>query len=57
MSEHADYSKHTDEELREGLRKADEEAERIATEDSEEAVEANRDQRAAMQEELDRRGG
>jgi|GEM_PF-5789640 len=52
-----DYSKHTDEELREGLRKADEEEPRIAAEDSDAAVQANRDQREAMQAELDKRTG
>ena len=52
-----DYSKHTEEELREGLRKSDEEAERIKAEDSGQALQANRDQHAAMQAELDRRNG
>ena len=50
-----DYSKHTDEELREGLRKAEEEEARIKAEDSDTAVQANRDQREAMQAELDKR--
>lgn len=50
-----DYSKHTDEELREGIRKAQEQIDRVAAEDSDHAVEANREQVQAMQAELDRR--
>jgi hypothetical protein len=56
VSEHsADYSKHTDEELREGVAKATEQEPRIAAEDSDEALEAAREQREAMSEELTRR--
>jgi hypothetical protein len=53
--ETTDYSKHTDEQLREGIRKADEELDRIAHEDSQRAVDVNRQQREAMAEELARR--
>jgi hypothetical protein len=56
VSEHsADYSKHTDEELREGIAKATEQEPRIAAENSDEALEAEREQREAMSEELSRR--
>jgi hypothetical protein len=51
-----DYSKHTTEELKRAIAKADKEDPRIAQEDSEEALEAEREQRAAMKEELQRRG-
>jgi hypothetical protein len=51
-----DYSKHTDEELREGIRKAEEQIERVQAEDSDEAAAANREQVELMQQELDRRG-
>jgi hypothetical protein len=50
--QHADYRKHTDAELREGIEKADQELPRIQAEDSEEAVQANREQREAMAREL-----
>jgi hypothetical protein len=51
-----DYRKHTDEELREGIRKAQEQVDRVAAEDSDDAVAANREQVELMQQELDRRG-
>jgi ribosome-binding protein aMBF1 (putative translation factor) len=50
-----DYSKHTDEQLREGIERVDEQLGRIASEDSEQAVQAAREQREAMAEELARR--
>lgn len=50
-----DYSKHTDDELREAIRKAQEQIDRVAAEDSDDAVEANREQVQQMQAELDRR--
>jgi hypothetical protein len=53
--EHADFSKHTDEELQEGIRKADEQRDRVQREDSAEALEAHDHQRQAMAEELERR--
>jgi hypothetical protein len=52
----ADYSKHTDAELREGIRKAQEQLDRVRAEDSDDAVAANREQVELMQQELDRRG-
>lgn len=56
MTEHtADYSKHTDDELRDGIAKIDEQQSRIAVEDSDSALEAARAQRAQMAEELRRR--
>lgn len=56
MTEHtADYSKHTDDELRDGIAKIDEQQSRIAVEDSDTALEAARAQRAHMAEELQRR--
>lgn len=57
MPEQADYDKHTDEELREGIRKAEQQEPRIAEEDSEQALEAEREQRKAMHDELERREG
>jgi hypothetical protein len=50
-----DYSKHNDEQLREGIERVDEQEGRIATEDSDEALEAARAQRQEMTEELERR--
>jgi hypothetical protein len=50
-----DYSKHTEDELRDGIRKVDEQEQRIATEDSNEALDAAREQRELMRAELDRR--
>ena len=56
MSDHsADYSKHTDDELREGVAKSEEQESRIAEESSEDALDAARDQREQMDEELQRR--
>lgn len=57
MAAETDYTKHTDEELREGIRKAEEQIARVATEDSDDAAEANREQVEAMRAELDRRSG
>jgi hypothetical protein len=56
MAEATDYSKHTDEELREGIRKAEQQIDRVRDEDSSDAVAANREQVELMQQELDRRG-
>ncbi len=53
----ADYSKHTDQELREGIARVDEQESRIAQDSSEDALDAARDQRAQMAEELARREG
>lgn len=53
--ETADYSKHTDSELREGIAKVDEQESRIAEENSEDALDAARTQRDAMAAELTRR--
>lgn len=53
----ADYSKHTDEELRLAIEKSKEQESRVAAEDSEEALRADRDQRRQMEEELARRQG
>jgi hypothetical protein len=50
-----DYSKHTDEQLREGIERAEEQDPRIATESSDEALEAERRQHDEMTEELERR--
>jgi hypothetical protein len=52
-----DYSKHTNEELRQGIEAVDDQERRIATEDSDEALEAARRQRDEMAEELVRRQG
>lgn len=57
MSETADYSKHTDDELRQGVAKVDEQLSRIEAEDSDAAADAARIQREAMASELARRGG
>lgn len=57
MSDRADYSKHSDDELREGIERAEEQEPRIAEESSEEALEAEREQRAAMEDELRKRSG
>lgn len=53
--EQTDYRQHTDEELRRGIDKVSREESRIASEDSQEALDTARRQRAAMQAELDRR--
>jgi outer membrane biosynthesis protein TonB len=50
-----DYSRHTDEELREGIAKAGQQDPRIARESSGQALAAERDQRRGMAEELQRR--
>ena len=55
MSNHTDYSKHTDAELREGIKKAEQQEPRIAEEDSDAALEAEREQRAGMEDELRKR--
>ena len=55
MTDHADYSKHTDEELRDGIRKSDENLARISQEGSEEQLQAAREQHEAMESELARR--
>ncbi|MDQ3538796.1 MAG: hypothetical protein M3415_08385 [Actinomycetota bacterium] len=55
MSDTADYSKHTDDELRAGIARVQEQEGRIAAEDSDAALDAAREQRDAMQAELDRR--
>lgn len=54
-SETTDYSKHTDDELREGIEKSAQNLQRIESEGSEEQLEAAKDQHEAMQAELDRR--
>lgn len=53
--ERTDYSLHTTKELREAVRTAKHEESRIRREDSDEALEAERTQRRAMEEELRRR--
>ncbi|HVM20469.1 MAG TPA: hypothetical protein VM307_10955 [Egibacteraceae bacterium] len=55
QSDTTDYSKHTDEELREGIEKSAQNIARIENEGSDEQLEAARDQHQAMQDELDRR--
>lgn len=55
--QHADYDRHTDEELREAVDTADREYPRVKEASSEEAAQANRRQREAMAEELDEREG
>ena len=54
-SETTDYTKHTDEELREGIEKSEQNLQRIESEGSEEQLAAARDQHEAMQAELSRR--
>lgn len=56
MAEQTDYSLHTDEELREGIRKAQEQHDRVEREDSDAAAGANEEQIQLMQQELERRG-
>lgn len=53
--ETADYAKHTDTELRDGIARVDQQLARIAAEDSDAAVQAARTQREAMTVELERR--
>lgn len=55
MSDTTDYSKHTDDQLRDGIAKIDQQQPRISEEDSDSALAAANDQREAMQQELDRR--
>lgn len=55
QSETTDYSKHTDDELRDGIAKSEQNMQRISSEGSEEQLEAARDQHEAMQAELDSR--
>ena len=55
MTDHADFSKHTDEELRDGIRKSEENLARISQEGSEEQLAAAREQHEAMESELARR--
>ncbi len=55
MTHPTDMSKHTDEELREGIARADEQAPRVEAEDSDAAREAQERKREQMQKELDRR--
>ena len=54
-SETTDYSKHTDEELRDGIAKSEQNLQRIEREGSEEQLAAARDQHEAMEAELSRR--
>jgi len=53
--ETADYSKHTDAELRDGIEAVDHQRSRMAAEDSDAAQDAARTQRDAMAAELARR--
>ncbi len=55
QSETTDYSLHTDEELRDGITKSEENMRRIQQEGSEEQLAAAKDQHDAMQAELSRR--
>ena len=59
MSHHdtADYSKHTDDELREGIAKSEQNMQRIATEGSDDQLQAAKEQHEAMEAELARREG
>ena len=50
-----DYSKHTDEDLREGINKAEQNLQRMAQDGSDDQREAAQAQRDAMQAELDKR--
>jgi hypothetical protein len=50
-----DYTKHSDEELREGITKSEENLRRIEQEGSEDQLAAAKDQHDAMQAELSRR--
>lgn len=54
-SETTDYSKHTDEELRDGIEKSEQNMQRIASEGSEDQLEAAKEQHEAMEAELSRR--
>ena len=55
MTHPTDMSKHTDEQLREGIEKADEQAARVASEDSDEALQAQQSKREQMEDELAQR--
>ena len=55
QSETTDYSKHTDEELRDGIVKSEENMARIQREGSDEQLEAAKEQHEAMEQELARR--
>lgn len=52
----ADMDKHTDEQLREGIHKVDEQEPRVDAEDSEAAHRKQQEQREAMEQELQERG-
>ena len=51
----ADYDKHTDEELRDAVERAQQQDERLAEENSDAALEAERAQRDEMEQELSER--
>jgi hypothetical protein len=53
--ETADMSKHSEDQLRSGIERSLEQEQRIAAEESPEALEAARRQREAMEQELERR--
>jgi len=55
MTDTADYSKHTDEELRDGIAKSEQNMQRISQEGSDEQLAAAREQHEAMEAELSRR--
>lgn len=53
MTHHStDYSKHSDEELRDGIRKSEENIQRISQEGSEDQLKAAKEQHEAMESEL-----
>lgn len=54
-SESTDYSKHTDEELRDGITKSEQNLDRIASEGSDDQLAAAKEQHEAMEAELNRR--
>ena len=54
-SETTDYSKHTDEQLRDGITKSEQNLARIEREGSEDQLAAAREQHEAMEAELQRR--
>ena len=54
-SETTDYTKHTDEELRDGIAKSEQNLTRMREEGSDDQVQAAQEQHDAMQAELDRR--
>ena len=55
MTDTADYSKHTDDELRDGIAKSEENMRRIESEGSDDQLEAAKVQHEAMEAELARR--